>query len=30
MTEIIKEKLKEIETRDNIHVLHCVELGSRA
>ena len=30
MTEIIKEKLKEIETRENIRVLHCVESGSRA
>lgn len=30
MTEIIKEKLKEIEARENIRVLHCVESGSRA
>lgn len=30
MKEIIKEKLKEIETRENVRVLHCVESGSRA
>lgn len=30
MTEIIKEKLKEIETSENIRILHCVESGSRA
>ena len=30
MTEIIKKKLKEIEARENIRVLHCVESGSRA
>ena len=30
MVDIIKEKLKEIESRENIRVLHCVESGSRA
>lgn len=30
MREIILEKLKEIETRENIKILHCVESGSRA
>ncbi len=27
---IIPDKLKEIEERENIHILHCVESGSRA
>lgn len=30
MREIILEKLKEIENRENIKILHCVESGSRA
>ena len=30
MRKIILEKLKEIETRENIKILHCVESGSRA
>lgn len=30
MIEIIKGKLKEIEERENIKILHCVESGSRA
>lgn len=28
--EIIPAKLKEIEARENIRVIHCVESGSRA
>ena len=28
--EIIPDKLKEIEARENIRVIHCVESGSRA
>ena len=28
--EIIPDKLKEIEARENIWVIHCVESGSRA
>ena len=30
MRELILEKLKEIEERENIKILHCVESGSRA
>ncbi|MBO7251836.1 MAG: nucleotidyltransferase domain-containing protein [Oscillospiraceae bacterium] len=30
VTEIIPQKLKEIEERENIRILHCVESGSRA
>jgi len=30
MLEIIKEKLREIEERENVKILHCVESGSRA
>ena len=30
MYKIIQEKLKEIEQRENIKILHCVESGSRA
>lgn len=30
MLSIIKEKLKEIEEKENIKILHCVESGSRA
>lgn len=30
MEELIKLKLKEIEERENIKILHCVESGSRA
>lgn len=30
MKEIITQKLKEIEQRENIKILHCVESGSRA
>ena len=27
---VIKEKLKEIEYRENVKIIHCVESGSRA
>lgn len=30
MEELIKSKLKEIEARENIKILHCIESGSRA
>lgn len=30
MIEVIREKLKEIEERENVKILHCVESGSRA
>ena len=30
MEELIKSKLKEIEKRENVKILHCVESGSRA
>lgn len=30
MTEIIQEKLKEIEARENVRILYCIESGSRA
>lgn len=30
MHEIIKQKLKEIEEKENVRILHCVESGSRA
>lgn len=30
MEQIILEKLKEIEERENVRILHCVESGSRA
>ena len=30
MRELIDLKLKEIEKRENIKILHCVESGSRA
>lgn len=30
MKEVILEKLKEIEERENVRILHCVESGSRA
>ena len=30
MLDIIKEKLKEIEERENVRIIHCVESGSRA
>ena len=30
MTEIIKKKLKELEQREDVKILHCVESGSRA
>ena len=30
MTEVIQEKMKEIETRENVRILHCVESGSRS
>lgn len=30
MEELIKSKLKEIEEKENIKILHCVESGSRA
>lgn len=30
MKEIISEKLREIERRENVKILHCVESGSRA
>ncbi|MBQ2989004.1 MAG: nucleotidyltransferase domain-containing protein [Clostridia bacterium] len=30
MKEIINEKLKEIEERENVRILHCIESGSRA
>ena len=30
MQKLIVEKLKEIETRENVRILHCIESGSRA
>ena len=30
MIETIKEKLYEIEQRENVRIIHCVESGSRA
>ena len=30
MRETILEKLDEIEKRENIKILHCIESGSRA
>ena len=30
MFEIIKDKIQEIEKKENVRVLHCVESGSRA
>ena len=30
ISEIIAEKLKEIEERENVRIIHCVESGSRA
>ena len=30
MQVLIKEKLKEIEHRENVKIIHCVESGSRA
>ena len=30
MRKLILEKLQEIEERENIKILHCVESGSRA
>ncbi|MBR4880800.1 MAG: nucleotidyltransferase domain-containing protein, partial [Clostridia bacterium] len=30
MRDIILEKLKEIEEKENIRILHCIESGSRA
>ena len=30
MEKLIREKLKEIEQRENVKILHCVESGSRA
>lgn len=30
MQEIIPAKLKEIEFRENIRIIHCIESGSRA
>ena len=30
MRELVLEKLKEIEERENVRILHCVESGSRA
>ena len=30
MEELIKSGLEEIEKRENIKILHCVESGSRA
>ena len=30
MKKIIQEKLNEIEARENIRILHCIESGSRA
>ena len=30
MEELIKSKLREIEVRENIKILHCIESGSRA
>ena len=30
MVELIKSKLREIEVRENIKILHCIESGSRA
>lgn len=30
MFQIIQEKLNEIERRENVHIVHCVESGSRA
>ena len=30
MEELIKSKLREIEVRENIQILHCIESGSRA
>ncbi len=30
MTEIIQERLKEIESQERVRILHCVESGSRA
>lgn len=30
MEKLIKSKLKEIETKENIKILHCIESGSRA
>lgn len=30
MLKTVKEKLKEIEERENVRILHCVESGSRA
>lgn len=30
MVELIKQKLNEIERRENVKILHCVESGSRA
>ena len=30
MEKLIKSKLKEIEEKENIRILHCVESGSRA
>ena len=30
MIELIREKLKEIEKRENVKIIHCIESGSRA
>ena len=30
MKDLINEKLNEIELRENIKILHCIESGSRA
>lgn len=30
MQELINQKLQEIEKRENIKILHCIESGSRA
>ncbi len=30
MIDVIKEKIQEIEKKENVRVLHCVESGSRA
>ena len=30
MEALIKSKLREIEVRENIQILHCIESGSRA
>lgn len=30
MEAVIKEKLREIEEKENVKIIHCIESGSRA